>query len=83
MVDTAVLLGADRDFATSELKESLLFEISLVSISHNSISAGKLSDKFFRHHSEKSYPIKTNLTVKMETLPGDSPIRLFADLRTI
>ena len=32
MVDTAVLLGADNDLAKSELKESLLFEISLANI---------------------------------------------------
>ena len=32
MVDTAVLLGAEREFAKSELKESLLFEISLANV---------------------------------------------------
>ena len=32
MVDTAVFLGAERSFAESELKESLLFEIELANI---------------------------------------------------
>jgi neprilysin len=32
MVDTAVLLGADRAIAEKEMKESLLFEIDLANI---------------------------------------------------
>jgi membrane metallo-endopeptidase-like protein 1 len=33
MVDVAVILGADRDRATDELRESLDFEISLANVS--------------------------------------------------
>lgn len=32
MVDIAVLLGSDRERATSELKEALLFEIDLAKV---------------------------------------------------
>jgi hypothetical protein len=33
MLDTAILLGADRQAATSEMKDSLIFEIELATIS--------------------------------------------------